>query len=188
MSELIDECLADAERRMKQAVAHLEHALDATRTGRASPALIENLSVEYYGQPTPLKQIAGISAPEARLLMIQPWDKAAVPDIERAILKSDLGITPSNDGAVIHLPIPPLSEDRRRDLVKIVRGQVEDARVAVRNVRRDVHDDLRELLREKEASEDDVHRGEQRLQDITDTSITAIDSAGERKETEVMTV
>jgi ribosome recycling factor len=188
MSDLLDEYLVDAERRMKQAVAHLDHELQGARTGRASPTLVENLSIDYYGQPTPLKQIAGISAPELRLLVIQPWDKAAVPDIERAILKSDLGITPSNDGSVIHLPIPPLSEDRRRDLVKVMRGKVEEARIAVRNVRRDVHDDLRELIREKESSEDAVHRAEQRLQDLTDASITDIDLAGNRKETEVMTV
>ena len=188
MSELIDEFLDDATHRMRQAVAHLEQELQATRTGRASPALVENLSVEYYGQPTTLKQIAGISVPEVRLLVIQPWDKSAIPDIERAILKSDLGITPSNDGAVIHLPIPPLSEDRRRDLVKIVRSRVEDARVAVRNIRRDVHDDLRDLSRQKEASEDEVHRGGQQLQQLTDRNIAAVDAAGERKESEVMTV
>lgn len=188
MSELLDEYLADAERRMGQAVAHLDHELQSTRTGRASAILVENLSIDYYGQPTPLKQIAGISAPELRLLVIQPWDKAAVPDIERAILKSDLGITPSNDGSVIHLPIPPLSEDRRRDLVKTMRGKVEEARVSVRNVRRAIHDDLREVIREKEASEDAVHRAEQRLQDLTDANIVAIDKTGDRKETEVMTV
>lgn len=188
MSELIDEFLDDAAHRMRQAVAHLEHELVATRTGRASPALVENLSVEYYGQPTSLKQIAGISVPEVRLIVIQPWDKSAIPDIERAILKSDLGITPSNDGTVIHLPIPPLSEDRRRDLVKVVRGRVEAARVAVRNVRRDVQDDLRDLSRQKEASEDEVHRASQRLQELTDSHIVAVDAAGERKETEVMTV
>ncbi len=183
---MIDELLADANRRMDQAAAHLRQELVGLRTGHASTALVGDLSVDYYGQPTALKQLAGISAPEVRLLVIQPWDKASLPDIERAIVKSDLGITPSNDGNVIHLPIPPLSEDRRRDLVKIVRQRVEDSRVAVRNVRRDVHDDLRALLKEKAASEDDEKRGEQRLQTVTDEHIAAIDQLGESKEAEVM--
>lgn len=185
---MIDEFLLDGERRMDQAVAHLRHELAGIRTGRASPALIQDLSVPYYGQPTPLKQIAGISAPEARLLVIQPWDKAALPDIERALLASDLGITPSNDGNVIHLPIPQLSEDRRRDLVRIVRQRAEDSKVAVRNVRRDVHDDLRELVREKEASQDDLRRSESNLQDITDEHVAAIDEVSRQKEAEVMQV
>ena len=185
---MIDEFLLDGERRMDQAVAHLRHELAGIRTGRASPALIQDLSVPYYGQPTPLKQIAGISAPEARLLVIQPWDKAALPDIERALLASDLGITPSNDGNVIHLPIPQLSEDRRRDLVRIVRQRAEDSKVAVRNVRRDVHDDLRELVREREASQDDLRRSESNLQDITDEHVAAIDEVSRQKEAEVMQV
>ena len=185
---MIDEFLLDGERRMGQAVVHLRHELAGIRTGRASPALIEDLSVPYYGQPTPLKQIAGISAPEARLLVVQPWDKAALPDIERALITSDLGITPSNDGNVIHLPIPQLSEDRRRDLVRIVRQRAEDSKVAVRNVRRDVHDDLRDLVREKEASQDDLHRSESRLQDVTDKYVAAIDDLSRQKEAEVMQV
>ena len=123
---MIDTFLQDGEQRMGQAVDHLRHELAGIRTGYASPTLLEELSVDYYGQSTPLKQIAGISAPEARLLVVQPWDQAALPDIEKAIIASDLGITPSNDGRVIHLPIPPLSEDRRRDLVRIVRQRAED--------------------------------------------------------------
>lgn len=185
---MIDEFMLDGERRMGQAVTHFRHDLAGIRTGRASPALIEDLSVPYYGQPTPLKQIAGISAPEARLLVVQPWDKAALPDIERALLASDLGITPSNDGNVIHLPIPQLSEDRRRDLVRLVRQRAEDSKVAVRNVRRDVHDDLRELVREKEASQDDLRRSESRLQDVTDKHVAAIDELSRQKEAEVMQV
>jgi ribosome recycling factor len=185
---MIDEFLMDGERRMGQAVVHLRHEFAGIRTGRASPALIEDLSVPYYGQPTPLKQIAGISAPEARLLVVQPWDKSALPDIERALITSDLGITPSNDGNVIHLPIPQLSEDRRRDLVRIVRQRAEDSKVAVRNVRRDVHEDLRELVREKEASEDDLRRSESRLQDVTDKHVAAIDELSRQKEAEVMQV
>ena len=185
---MIDEFLDDAIRRMDQAVEHLRQDLLGIRTGRASGALVEDLQIEYYGQPTPLKQIAGISVPEARLLVIQPWDKAAIPDIERAIIKSDLGITPSNDGNAIHLPVPPLSEDRRRDLVRIVRGRAEESRVAIRNVRRDVHDDLRTLVKEKEASQDELRRSEDRLQAITDEHIEAIDSLGKAKEIEVMQV
>ena len=185
---MIDDFLQDGEQRMGQAVDHLRRELAGIRTGHASPALIEDLSVDYYGQSTPLKQIAGISAPEARLLVVQPWDQAALPDIEKAIIASDLGITPSNDGRIIHLPIPQLSEDRRRDLVRIVRQRAEDGRVAVRNIRRDIHDDLRELVREKEASEDDLRRAESRLQDITDQHVRKMGSIGEQKEAEVMQV
>ena len=185
---MIDEFIADGNRRMDQAVEHLRRDLTGIRTGRASPALIENLNIDYYGQPTPLKQIAGISAPEARLLLIQPWDKEALPDIEKAIVASDLSITPSNDGNVIHLPIPQLSEDRRRDLVRIVKQKTEDARVAVRNIRRDVHDDLRELVNEKEVSEDEFHRSEETLQKTTDSHVEAIDKLGQQKEAEVMQV
>ena len=185
---MIDTFLQDGEQRMGQAVDHLRHELAGIRTGYASPTLLEELSVDYYGQSTPLKQIAGISAPEARLLVVQPWDQAALPDIEKAIITSDLGITPSNDGRVIHLPIPPLSEDRRRDLVRIVRQRAEDGRVAVRNIRRDVHDELRELVREKEASEDELRRSESRLQNLTDQHVQEVDLIAEQKEAEVMQV
>ena len=185
---MIDEFLADCNRRMDQAVEHLRRELTSIRTGRASPLLIEDLSINYYGQPTPLKQIAGISAPEARLLLIQPWDKGALPDIEKAIVASDLGITPSNDGNVIHLPIPQLSEDRRRDIVRLVKQRTEEARVAVRNIRRDVHDDLRELVAEKKASEDEFRRSEGALQQATDKHVEALDTLGQQKETEVMQV
>ena len=185
---MIDAFLQDGEQRMSQAVDHLRRELTGIRTGYASPALLQDLSVDYYGQSTPLKQIAGVSAPEARLLVVQPWDQAALPDIEKAIIASDLGITPSNDGRVIHLPIPPLSEDRRRDLVRVVRQRAEDGRVAVRNIRRDVHDELRELVREKEASEDDLRRSESRLQNLTDQHVQDVDLIAEKKEAEVMQV
>jgi ribosome recycling factor len=185
---MIDAFLQDGEQRMGQAVDHLRRELAGIRTGYASPALLEDLRVDYYGQSTPLKQIAGISVPEARLLVVQPWDQAALPDIEKAIIASDLGITPSNDGRVIHLPIPPLSEDRRRDLVRIVRQRAEDGRVAVRNIRRDVHDELRELVREKEASEDELRRSESRLQNLTDQHVQEMDLIAEQKEAEVMQV
>lgn len=185
---MIDEFLTDCDRRMDQAVDHLRRELTSIRTGRASPLLIEDLSIDYYGQPTPLKQIAGVSAPEARLLLIQPWDKGALSDIEKAIVASDLGITPSNDGNVIHLPIPQLSEDRRRDIVRLVKQRTEDARVAVRNIRRDIHDDLRELVAEKEASEDEFRRSEGSLQQATDKHVEALDALGQQKEAEVMQV
>ncbi|MBM4436815.1 MAG: ribosome recycling factor [Actinobacteria bacterium] len=185
---MVDKYIGDAAARMDQAVQHLKHTLKITRTGRASPALVEDLEVAYYGQPTPLKQIAAISVPDARTLAIQPWDKAALPDIEKAILKSDLGITPSHDGAMIHLPLPPLSEDRRRDLVKLVHRHCEDGRVAVRNVRRDAHEHLRGLVKQKHVSEDDVRRAEHKLQSITDAHIKNIDSLSTAKEREILQV
>jgi len=185
---MIDQFLADGDRRMDQAVEHLRRELTGIRTGRASPLLIEDLNIDYYGQPTPLKRIAGISAPEAHLLLIQPWDKGALPDIEKAIVASDLGINPSNDGNVIHVPIPQLSEDRRQDLGRLVKQRTEDARVAVRNIRRDVHGDLRELVNEKEASEDEFHRSEENLQKATDSHVEAIGKLGQQKEAEVMQV
>ena len=180
--------ITDAGARMDQALKHLQHQLDTTRTGRASPALVEDLEVNYYGQPTPLKHLAGISIPEARVLVIQPWDRNAIAEIERAILKSDIGITPNNDGTVIHLPIPALSEDRRKDLVKQVHKLCEEARVAVRNVRRDAHEHLRVQAKTHEISEDDLRRAEQKLQVVTDQHVKAIDTTSAAKEREVMTV
>lgn len=185
---MVNEALAEAEARMKGAVRALEEDLASIRTGRASPALVERLQVEYYGTPTPLMQLATISAPEPRLLTIRPFDPGSLKTIERAILASDLGLTPGNDGKIIRLTIPPLTEERRHELVKIVRAREEEARVAVRNVRRDVHADLREFEREKVISEDDLHRGETELQKITDRFIEQIREIGERKEAEVLEV
>jgi ribosome recycling factor len=185
---MVKEALADAESRMKGAVRSLEDDLAAIRTGRASPALAERVSVEYYGTPTPLIQLATISAPEPRLLTIRPFDPASIKEIERAILASDLGLTPSNDGKIIRLSIPPLTEERRLDLVKIVRSRTEEGRVSVRNVRRDTQNDMRDFEREKLISEDELTRGEEDLQKLTDQYIDEINQLGERKETEVLEV
>lgn len=185
---MVNDALVEAENRMKGAVHSLEDDLAAIRTGRASPVLIERLPVEYYGTPTPLVQLATISVPEPRLLAIRPFDPASVKDIERAILASDLGLTPNSDGKMIRLNIPPLTEERRHELVRIVHNRSEEARVAVRNVRRDVHNDLREFEREKIISEDELQRGEESLQKLTDKYVETIAEASKRKETEVLEV
>lgn len=185
---MVDEALVEAEQRMQGAVRSLEEDFGAIRTGRASPALVENLEVEYYGTMTDLQQLANISAPEPRLITIKPFDPGSLQDIERAILKSDLGLTPNNDGKLIRLSIPPLTEERRHELVKVVNSRAEEARVAIRNIRRDVHNYLRELEREKEISEDQLHRGENRLQELTDHYIKTVNQTSERKEKEVLEV
>ena len=185
---MVNEALADGDARMKGAVRVLEEDLAAIRTGRASPALIERLAVDYYGTPTPLMQLATISAPEPRLLTVRPFDPGSLKTIERAIQASDLGLTPGNDGKLIRLSIPPLTEERRHELVRIVNHRVEEARVSVRNVRRDVLNDLREFEREKLISEDDLHRGESELQKLTDRFIEQVNEIGKRKETEVLEV
>jgi ribosome recycling factor len=185
---MVIDALKEAEARMKGAVRSLEDDLAVIRTGRASPALIERLSVEYYGNPTPLMQLATISAPEPRLLTIRPFDPASLKDIERAILTSDLGLTPNSDGKMIRLSIPPLTEERRHELVRVVRNRAEEGRIAIRNVRRDTHNDLREFEREKIISEDELRRGENDLQDLTDRYIELINDQGQRKETEVLEV
>jgi ribosome recycling factor len=185
---MVQDALNEGEARMKGAVRSLEDDLATIRTGRASPALVERLNVEYYGTPTPLMQLATISAPEPRLLTIKPFDPTSLKDIERAILTSDLGITPNNDGRLIRLNIPPLTEERRHDLVRVVRNRVEEGRVAVRNVRRDVLNDLREFEKEKIISEDEFKRGEDDLQKLTDRYIEKLNDIGKRKETEVLEV
>jgi ribosome recycling factor len=185
---MVSDALAEAETRMKGAVRALEEDLAAIRTGRASPAIVERLAVDYYGSPTPLMQLATISAPEPRLLTIKPFDPGSLKNIERAILASDLGLTPGNDGKIIRLMIPTLTEERRHDLVKVVRSRAEEARVAVRNVRRDVQHDLRELEKEKGISEDELHRGESELQKLTDRLVEQLDEIAQRKETEVLEV
>jgi ribosome recycling factor len=182
---MVKEALADAEERMKGAITALEQNLATIRTGRASPALVERLMVEYYGTPTPLQQLATISAPEPRLLTIKPFDPSSLKDIERGILASDLGLTPSNDGKLIRLNIPPLTEERRKELIKVVHHRLEEARVAVRNIRRAAHDDLREFEKEKVISEDDLKRGETDLQKLTDKYIEKVDEHGQRKEAEI---
>jgi ribosome recycling factor len=185
---MVSDALVEAESRMKGAVRALEEDLAAIRTGRASPAIVERLQVDYYDTPTPLMQLATISAPEPRLLTIKPFDPSSLKNIERAIQASDLGLTPGNDGKIIRLIIPPLTEERRHDLVKVVRSRTEEARVAVRNVRRDIQHTLREFEKEKLISEDDLHRGETELQKLTDRIVEQVDEIGKKKETEVLEV
>jgi len=185
---MLKEVYKEAETRMKGAIQSLEEDLSGIRTGRAHPALVEKLPVEYYGTPTPLVQLASISVPEPRSLLIKPFDPATLKTIERSILASDLGLTPNNDGRQIRLNLPALTEERRRDLVKLVHHRLEDSRVAVRNVRRDMIKDLREFEEEKMISEDDLEKGEEELQKITDRFIEEINAIGERKEKEIMEV
>jgi ribosome recycling factor len=179
---------ADVEHRMKSAVEALQRELNTIRTGRASPTLVERLMVDYYGTPTPMQQVATIHTTDARTLTIQPWDKHVFADIEKAILKSDLGLTPSNDGVVVRLVLPPLTEERRKELVKVVHKKVDEAKVAVRNCRRDGHDSLREQEKAKEITADDLKRGTERLQKLTDRYIAELDKVGQTKEQEIMAV
>ncbi len=188
MSELIDELLADAKERMAKSVESSRGELATVRTGRASPHLLDRITVEYYGNPTPLKQLANVSASDARLLTITPFDKGALGAIEKAIQESDVGLTPSNDGNLIRLAIPEMTEDRRREMVKVVHGVAEEGRVAIRNVRRDVMSDLRDLKKEGEAGEDDERRAEAALQKQTDEAIAEIDSLLKGKEAEILEV
>jgi ribosome recycling factor len=185
---MLKDVLKDARERMDKAVESLHADLRAIRTGRASPALVERLTVDYYGAPTPLNQMAGISAPEPRMLMIRPWDRSTLGTIEKAILKSDLGLTPTNDGQVIRLIIPQLTEERRRELNKQVAKRVEEARVAVRNIRRDANDILRDFEKEKVIDEDEMHEGRDEVQELTDKYIKQVDEIGKAKEAEIMEV
>ena len=185
---MLKEIFKETEIRMKGAIHSLEEELAGIRTGRAHPALVEKLHVEYYGSPTPLVQLAAISVPEPRSLLIRPFDAATLKAIERSILASDLGLTPNNDGKQIRLNLPPLTEERRKELVKLVHNRLEDSRVAVRNIRRDMIKDLREFEEEKLISEDDLKKGEEELQKITDHHIEEINMVGERKEKEIMEV
>jgi ribosome recycling factor len=185
---MIKEVMAEVEDRMKKSMEALQTDLKGIRTGRASPALVERVRVEYYGTPTNLVELASISAPEPQLLTIRPWDGSALKDIERAILASDLGLTPSNDGKIIRLTIPALTEERRRDLTKVVLKRVEEARVAVRNCRRDGLDDLRELEKEKLITEDDFYTGKEELQKLTDKYIELVEKVGQAKEQEILEV
>lgn len=185
---MIDELYQDAKSRMKSAVHALEEDLIAIRTGRANPALVEKLSVEYYGAPTPLQQLASIGVPEPRTLLIRPFDPSTLKSIEKAILASDLGLTPNSDGKVIRLNLPPLTQERREELVRMVGHRVEEARVAVRNIRRDINKDLHEYEDEGLISEDERIRAEKKVQELTDEFIGEIDKIGERKEKEIREV
>jgi ribosome recycling factor len=185
---MIEDVLNHTEGRMQKCVEALRHDLAMIRTGRASPALVERLLVDYYGTLTPLNQLAGISIPEARLIVIRPWDPGALTPIERAILKSDLGLTPNNDGKLIRLAIPPLTEERRRELVKQSARRVEEARIAVRNCRRDGIKDLEDFEKEKLLTEDDLFRGKDKIQELTDRIIEEVNEIGKAKEVEILEV
>ncbi|MDP1545711.1 MAG: ribosome recycling factor [Anaerolineales bacterium] len=184
----IKDLLKDAESRMKGAIQSLTDDLNGIRTGRASPALVEKMPVEYYGTPTPLMNMASISVPEPRTLTIKPFDASSIKDIEKAIRTSDLGLNPNSDGKVIHLNLPPLNEERRRELVKHMNHRLEEARIAVRNIRRDLHNDIRDYEKEKLITEDDLKRGEEDLQKLTDKFVEEIARLGQNKEKEIMEV
>ena len=185
---MITDLLHETEGRMNKAVEVLEDEFRSLRTGRAAPALIERVLVDYYGTPTVLKQLAVISAPEPQMLLVRPYDPGSIGNIEKAILQADLGLNPSNDGRMIRVPIPRLTEERRREMVKVLKRRLEEARVALRNVRRDALNDLREFENEKLISEDELKRGQEDLQKLTDQSIKQVDEIGERKEQELMEI
>jgi ribosome recycling factor len=183
---VIDELLAEAKTKMDQAIAHVVGEFGTVRTGRANPGLLHRITVDYYGTQTPLQQIAGFSVPEARMLLVQPYDKSSINAIEKAIMKADLGLNPSNDGNVIRLAFPQLTEERRRELIRVVRQLAEDGRISVRNVRRHIKDDIEAL--EGDVSEDDVRRAETQLQEMTDDHVNKIDELLEKKEEELLEV
>jgi len=183
---VIKELLQEAEAKMEQAVTHTAGEFSLVRTGRANPGILSRITVDYYGTPTPLQQIAGFSVPDARMLVVQPYDKTSIPAIERAIQEGDLGLNPSNDGNIIRLAFPALTEDRRKELIRVVRGIAEDGRVAIRNVRRHIKDDMEAL--EGDISEDEIRRGEKDLQVLTDEHVQKLDELLEHKEEELLEV
>jgi len=185
---MIDELLQDAREHMEKSVDATRNKFGSVRTGRATPHLLDRINVDYYGTQTPLKQLATVSAPEARLLTVQPYDKSSIKNIERAILESDVGLTPNNDGQIIRLQVPELTEERRKELVKVVRNLAEEGRVAIRNIRRDVMHDLRELRDAGEAGSDDEHRAEEALQKLTDEKVKELDGVLKAKEEEILEV
>ncbi|MGC2239983.1 MAG: ribosome recycling factor [Acidimicrobiia bacterium] len=183
---MINDLLSDAEHKMDQAIDHVASEFATVRTGRANPQLLQRITVEYYGSPTPLQQLASISVPEPRLLVVQPYDRSTVSDIEKALQASDLGLNPSNDGNVIRIAFPPLTEERRKDLIKVVKNMAEEGRVAVRNIRRHAKSEMEEL--HGEISDDDIRRGEDELQKLTDRFTEKIDHLAEHKEDELLEV
>jgi ribosome recycling factor len=185
---MIDDLLKEAELKMHKSLEALDRELATVRTGRAVPGLVERIQVDYYGAPTPLQQLAQIHSPEPRLLVVQPYDRNAIGAIERALQKSEMGLNPANDGQVIRIPFPPLTEDRRKELVKIVKHKVEDARVAIRNIRRDEQHGIHELEKEGTVSEDEARRGLDQLQKITDRFVQVADGSGLKKETDILEV
>ena len=188
MAKEAKEIIRDVESRMKKTVEHLVKDLASLRAGRANPAMLEKITVEYYGQPTPINQLGNIGVPEPRMLVIQPWDKTAIPEIEKAILRSDLGVNPTNDGNVIRIVIPPLTEERRKEMVKVVRKKAEEARVAVRNLRREANDEIKLAEKEKLISEDEAKKRLDEIQKLTDNTIKDIDKILQAKEKDIMEV
>ncbi|POQ98314.1 ribosome recycling factor [Alkalispirochaeta sphaeroplastigenens] len=180
--------ITNAQERMKKSVSALEEELAGLRTGRASAAMFDKIKVQYYGTPTPLNQVASVSVPEPRLVVIQPWDKGALSDIEKAIYASELSLNPSNDGKVIRISIPPMTEERRKEVVKLAKNAAEQGRVAVRNIRRDANDELKKLEKNGEISEDDLKRGEEKIQKLTDQRIEEINTVLAAKETEILEI
>lgn len=185
---MIDEIQADADERMGKSIESMQVAFAKIRTGRATPSLLNGISVDYYGVDTPLSQVASVNVEDARTLAISPWEKQLVPVIEKALLKSDLGINPSTAGNVIRVPMPPLTEENRRDLAKVARQEAENGRIAIRNIRRDAISDIRELAKEKEVAEDDAHRAEEGIQKMTDRRIQEVDSALSAKESDLLEI
>jgi ribosome recycling factor len=185
---MIDDIKKDASERMKKSVESLVHELAKIRTGRAHPSLLDHLTVSYYGSEVPLKQVANISAEDARTLTVVPWEKGMVQAVEKAIMQSDLGLNPNTAGTVIRVPMPPLTEERRRDLIKVARHEAEQGRVAIRNIRRDANSELKEMVKEKLISEDDDHRGQDMVQKLTDQYIREVDKVLEEKEADLMAI
>ena len=185
---MIDEVLSEAKAAMDKAIKALRKEMTKVRTGRATVTLLDDIRIDYYGVPTPLSQVATLAAPEPRLLTVQPWEKNLISDIERALFKADLGLTPSSDGQLIRLPVPALTEERRREMAKIIKRMGEDAKVSVRSARRDANDTLKMLEKEKEITEDDHKRAEKDVQQLTDDFVASIDSVVEKKDKEVMEV
>ena len=183
-----EDVLKEVSRKMDQSLQALKRELVTLRTGRATPSLVEDLSVDYYGTPTPLKQIASISAPDARAIIVQPWDKQALREIEKSLMKSDMGFNPTNDGNIVTVPIPPLTQERRQDMVKLLKRKLEEGKVSVRNVRRDGLETLRKMEKDKNISQDENRRSQDQLQKTTDSHVKDIDQVGAAKETEIMQV
>ncbi len=185
---MVDEIFEDLQERMGKSIDSLKREYSRLRTGRASVSLLDGIRVTYYDTPTPLNQMASLAVPEPRLIVIQPWDKTAIGDIEKAILKSELGLTPMNDGKLIRIAIPPLTEERRKELVKVARKMAEDNKVAIRNIRRDANDMLKDLKTEKEITEDDLYRSQDEVQKLTDDFISQVDELCAAKEKEILEI
>jgi ribosome recycling factor len=183
---MLKEVLANTESHMDQSIEHLQHEFGGIRTGKANPALLDSIKVDYYGQKVPLKQVASIAVPDARLITVQPWDKNVIGDIEKAILASELGLNPQNDGTIIRLPIPQLTEERRKDLVKVVKRLGEDAKVALRNIRRDANENIKKLEKKHEIGEDEMHTNQDVIQKLTDQFVNKVEEVVAAKEKEIL--